>query len=130
VAVSEFFQRVYEIAARIPRGKVVTYGQIAVALGDPRQARTVGWAMRSTPEWLDIPWHRVVNSSGGISTRHSFGELYRRGQRKVSLDVDAQSLTGATRVYEKAGMDVQRQTAVYEKELRSGQYLSTRSVED
>ena len=73
VCVSEIFQRVYEIAARIPRGKVVTYGQIAAALGDPRQARTVGWAMRSTPEWLDIPWHRVVNSSGGISTRHTTG---------------------------------------------------------
>ncbi|MFQ5814285.1 MAG: MGMT family protein, partial [Anaerolineae bacterium] len=43
---SEFFQRVYEIVARIPRGKVVTYGQIAAALGDPRQARTVGWALR------------------------------------------------------------------------------------
>jgi len=73
--VSEFFQRVYEIVARIPRGKVVTYGQIAAALGDPRRARTVGWALHSTAEWLDIPWHRVVNSSGGISTRHIVGEL-------------------------------------------------------
>jgi methylated-DNA-protein-cysteine methyltransferase-like protein len=73
VAVSEFFQRVYEIVARIPRGKVVTYGQIAAALGDPRQARTVGWALHSMPEWLDIPWHRVVNGSGGISTRHTIG---------------------------------------------------------
>lgn len=72
---SEFFQRVYEIVARIPRGKVVTYGHIAAALGDPRQARTVGWALHSTPEWLDIPWHRVVNSSGGISTRHTIGGL-------------------------------------------------------
>jgi methylated-DNA-protein-cysteine methyltransferase-like protein len=71
MCVSEFFQRVYRIVARIPRGKVVTYGQIAAALGDPRQARTVGWALRSTPEWLDIPWHRVVNGSGGISTRHT-----------------------------------------------------------
>jgi methylated-DNA-protein-cysteine methyltransferase-like protein len=75
VCVSEFFQRVYGIVARIPRGKVVTYGQIAAALDDPRQARTVGWALHSTPEWLDIPWHRVVNSSGGISTHHHIGEL-------------------------------------------------------
>jgi methylated-DNA-protein-cysteine methyltransferase-like protein len=73
VCMSEFFQRVYEIVAMIPGGKVATYGQIAAALGDPRQARTVGWALHSTPEWLDIPWHRVVNSSGGISTRHSIG---------------------------------------------------------
>ena len=84
VCVSEFFQRVYEIAARIPRGKVVTYGQIAAALGDPRQARTVGWAMRGTPEWLDIPWHRVVNSSGGISTRHTTGGS--NTQRKLLED--------------------------------------------
>ena len=81
VCVSEFFQRVYKIVAQIPRGKVVTYGQIAAALGDPRQARTVGWAMRSTPEWLDIPWHRVVNSLGGISTRHTAGGL--NAQRKL-----------------------------------------------
>ena len=84
MAVSEFFQRVYGIAARIPRGKVVTYGQIAAALGDPRQARTVGWALCSTPEWLDIPWHRVVNSSGGISTRYAVGEL--NIQRKLLED--------------------------------------------
>jgi len=81
---SEFFQRVYEIVTRIPRGKVVTYGQIAADLGDPRQARTVGWAMRGTPEWLDIPWHRVVNSSGGISTRHAIGGL--NTQRKLLED--------------------------------------------
>ena len=84
VCVSGFFQRVYEIVACIPRGKVVTYGQIAAALGDPRQARTAGWALHSTPEWLDIPWHRVVNSSGGISTRHTVGEL--NIQRKLLED--------------------------------------------
>jgi mycothiol synthase len=44
--------------------------------------------------------------------------------------VDAQSLTGATRLYEKAGMYVQRQYATYEKELRPGEDLSTQSVED
>jgi len=61
---------------------------------------------------------------------HSFGQFYRRGKRKVGLDVDAQSLTGATRLYEKAGMHVQRQYAIYEKELRSGEELSTQSLED
>ena len=84
VCVSEFFQRVYEIAARIPRGKVVTYGQIAAAVGDPRQARTVGWALHSIPEWLDIPLHRVVNNSGGISTRCTVDEL--NVQRKLLED--------------------------------------------
>ena len=60
---------------------------------------------------------------------HSFGEFYRRGKRRVSLDVDAESLTGATRLYEKAGMHVQRQSAGYEKELRPGKDLSTQSVQ-
>jgi ribosomal protein S18 acetylase RimI-like enzyme len=59
---------------------------------------------------------------------HTFGECYRRGKRKVALDVDADSLTGATRLYEKAGMHVQRQSAVYRKELRPGKDLSTRSL--
>jgi mycothiol synthase len=61
---------------------------------------------------------------------HSFGELYRRGRRVVTLDVDTQSLTGATRVYEKAGMHVQRQSVTYEKELRPGKDLRTETVED
>jgi GNAT superfamily N-acetyltransferase len=52
----------------------------------------------------------------------SFRELYRRGQGKVGLMVDANSLTGATRLYEKAGMhtDSARQMTIYEKELRPG----------
>lgn len=60
--------------------------------------------------------------------RHSFGKFYRRGVCKVSLHVDAKSLTGATRLYEKAGMHVDRQSHHYEKELRPGKDLSTRSV--
>ena len=52
---------------RIPRGRVATYGQIAALLGRPRAARAVGWAMHDCPG--DVPWHRVVNASGGISRR-------------------------------------------------------------
>jgi mycothiol synthase len=60
--------------------------------------------------------------------RHSFGELYRRGQRAVGLGVDAYNLTGALRLYEKAGMRVQRQNNTYEKELRPGVELSTQAI--
>lgn len=49
--------------------------------------------------------------------RHAFGEFYRRGMRKAGLSVDSQSLTGATRVYERAGMRVERQYDIYEKVL-------------
>jgi ribosomal protein S18 acetylase RimI-like enzyme len=60
--------------------------------------------------------------------RHSFGELYRRGRRKVGLGVDASNLTGALRLYEKAGMRVYRQNNTYEKELRPGVELSTQAI--
>jgi mycothiol synthase len=62
--------------------------------------------------------------------RHSFRALYRRGKRKVGLGVDADSLTGATRLYEKAGMHVYRQYVEYEKELRPGEELSTQAAAD
>ena len=60
-----FFQAVYEIVAQIPRGYVVSYGQIARLLGSPRAARQVGWAMRQCPD--ELPWHRVVMSDGSIA---------------------------------------------------------------
>ena len=54
---------------RIPRGRVVTYGQIARLLEERYSPRLVGWAMHATPrDERNIPWHRVINSRGGIST--------------------------------------------------------------
>lgn len=63
------FELVYRIAREIPRGKVTSYGAIARMLGQPGAARTVGWALHSTPAEYDVPWHRVVNSRGAISAR-------------------------------------------------------------
>ena len=62
-----FFERVWALVAKIPAGTVATYGQIAALLGNPRAARTVGWALHSMPDDLDIPWHRVINGKGRIS---------------------------------------------------------------
>jgi methylated-DNA-protein-cysteine methyltransferase-like protein len=70
-----FFRQVYEIVARIPRGKVVTYGQLAIYLGSPGAARTVGWAMKSAPPELDLPCHRVVDRAGRMAPDHVFGGL-------------------------------------------------------
>jgi mycothiol synthase len=53
--------------------------------------------------------------------RHSFGALYHAGKRRVSLEVDAENRTGATRLYEKAGMHVERRQETFEKELRPGE---------
>lgn len=69
----DFFSRVYELVSQIPEGKVATYGQIALLLGEPRSARVVGWAMRAAPKQLNLPCHRVVNRLGEMSPGYVFG---------------------------------------------------------
>lgn len=70
----KYFDKVYKIVAQIPKGKVSTYGQIAATLGNPRNARVVGWAMRATPEHLGLPCHRVVNRTGVLAPSYVFGD--------------------------------------------------------
>jgi methylated-DNA-protein-cysteine methyltransferase-like protein len=62
----KYRERVYAIVRKIPRGRVMTYGQIAELLGDGYTPRTVGFVMHSSPD--GTPWHRVVNAQGGCST--------------------------------------------------------------
>ncbi len=59
----------------------------------------------------------------------SFSEFYKRGIHEVYLGVDASSLTGATRLYERVGMHIDRRSDTYEKEIRAGREISTQSVE-
>ena len=71
--------------------------------------------------WVDVVGVRPSWRRRGIALallRHSFGALYRAGARKVALEVDTQSPTEATRLYEKAGMHVERRYDFFEKELR------------
>jgi len=68
-----FFNRVYQIVAEIPKGKVATYGQIAAMIGKPRSARVVGWAMHSAPREMNLPCHRVVNKAGSMGPGYIFG---------------------------------------------------------
>ena len=65
---TSFFEQVYRLVRRIPSGKVTSYGAIAHMLDHPHAARTVGWALHGLPENSDVPWHRVINSKGRIST--------------------------------------------------------------
>ena len=62
-----FDQQVYAAVARIPRGQLATYGQIAELIGAYGAARQVGWALRRLPLPSPIPWQRVVNAKGQIS---------------------------------------------------------------
>jgi len=67
--VSDKYPRIYAVVARVPKGKVATYGQIAELAGLPRQARLVGYALHALPAEGALPWHRVVNARGAISLR-------------------------------------------------------------
>ena len=72
-ASSQFAARVYDIVARIPHGRVTTYGRIARTIGDPRGARMVGWALLHVADERDLPCHRVVNRVGLLSGGWHFG---------------------------------------------------------
>ncbi|MEZ5069475.1 MAG: MGMT family protein [Bacteroidales bacterium] len=68
-----FFQRVYELTRKIPRGRVTTYGAIAACLGSPGAARMVGWALNSCgSEEEFVPAHRVVNRQGLLTGKMHF----------------------------------------------------------
>jgi methylated-DNA-protein-cysteine methyltransferase-like protein len=67
-----FFQKVYEVAALIPYGRVTSYGAIAKYLGAARSARMVGWAMNSAGSMENVPAHRVVNKAGLLTGKHHF----------------------------------------------------------
>jgi mycothiol synthase len=99
--------------------------------GDEIAGTSFGYAeMAEDPElgWVyglgvRKPWRR--RGLGLALLLHSFGALYQRGKRRMALNVDAENLTGATRLYEKAGMHVERQQTIYERELRPGKEPGT-----
>ena len=69
-----FHQRVFAVVARIPVGRVTTYGWIARALGAPRSARIVGWALHSGVGRKEVPCHRVLNRDGELSGAWAWGD--------------------------------------------------------
>jgi len=71
----DFFDRVYKIVAKIPKGKVTTYGHIAEACGIRSSARTVGWALNSS-KGTGLPCHRVVNRVGALTGKFHFGDAH------------------------------------------------------
>ncbi len=68
-----YFDKVYSLVQKIPKGKVTTYGNIARALGNPRMSRQVGWALHANPSNSVTPCHRVVNQKGELSSAFAFG---------------------------------------------------------
>jgi methylated-DNA-protein-cysteine methyltransferase-like protein len=95
-AAESLHDRIYAVVSRIPKGRIATYGQIAHLTGMPRQARLVGYALHALPANTRVPWHRVVNAQGAISTPPRSAMKQRRllesegvkfdGRGKIALD--------------------------------------------
>lgn len=90
-----FFTNVYEIVSAIPRGKVMTYKDVAVRAGSPKASRAVGMAMKHNPDMPRIPCHRVVAADGsmrGYSAGHGTSTkmemLKREGVAFIGKKVD------------------------------------------
>ena len=74
------YERIYAVVRRIPRGRVATYGDVAALAGLKGHARQVGYALHALSGPRRVPWHRVVNAQGRISTGKGIagGELPQR----------------------------------------------------
>jgi methylated-DNA-protein-cysteine methyltransferase-like protein len=84
---NSFREQVYTLVAQIPRGHVMTYGQIAALCGSPRSARIVGQVAHWGPP--DLPWQRVVNQKGGLAGGYTTGgqEAHRRDLEADGVEV-------------------------------------------
>ena len=93
----DFVRRTLTACREIPRGRVITYGGLAAALGAPRAARAVGNAMASNPFALIIPCHRVIRNGGGLGGFGGSGPAMKRRlleQEGVVFDAQGRVLPG------------------------------------
>ena len=70
----DFYKRLAIVGARIPYGRVATYGQIALLCGKPRNARQVGYTLNHHRSGDDFPAYRIVNSQGRLSGARAFAQ--------------------------------------------------------
>ncbi|HEY5601246.1 MAG TPA: MGMT family protein [Patescibacteria group bacterium] len=85
---TNFAKKVYDVTSKIPKGKVVTYSQIALKIGNPKSARAVGNALHKNPDSFKYPCHRVVNVNGRLATNFGFGGSREQKLRLLSEGVD------------------------------------------
>ena len=83
-----FSESVYEYLKTIPKGKVVTYGMIARAIGHPRASRQVGNALHHNPTPVVVPCHRVVNREGRLAPAFAFGGIDKQAELLRSEGVE------------------------------------------
>ncbi len=83
-----FDESVYEYVKTVPKGRVVTYGMIAAAVGRPRAARQVGNALHRNPYPVVVPCHRVVNREGRLAPAFAFGGTDAQAELLRAEDVE------------------------------------------
>jgi methylated-DNA-protein-cysteine methyltransferase-like protein len=86
-----FRARVYAVVSMIPVGRVMGYGHVAVALGAPRAARQVGWALAALALDTDVPWQRVIRSSGALAFQ---GDPWRGDRQRALLVAEGVEFEG------------------------------------
>lgn len=86
-----FRARVYAVVEAIPPGRVMGYGHVAAALGQPGAARQVGWALAALPSGTAVPWQRVVRSSGHLAMQ---GDPSRAREQRLRLLAEGVEVVG------------------------------------
>lgn len=84
-------EKVYGFLKTVPKGKVVTYGQIAEAAGNPRAARAVGNILHSNPNGEEISCYKVVDSKGRLSEHYAFGGIEKQKERLEKEGIEVKS---------------------------------------
>lgn len=82
------FEKIYSVVEKIPRGKVATYGQVALYAGNRHWSQVVGYALHANPDPSRIPCHRVVNRFGETSQAFVFGGRDRQTELLISEGVE------------------------------------------
>ena len=96
-------KRVYELLRTVPSGRVITYGQIAAALGNPMWARAVGNALHKNPDGDLYPCYKAVNGKGELSPFYAFGGLSAQRARLEAEGISVRGNRVDLRVY---GMEI------------------------
>ncbi len=78
-------ERIWQVVAAIPHGKVATYGQVASLAGMPNQARLVGRVLSRLPAGTQLPWHRVLNAAGRISNPNAVRQQERLAEEGLTF---------------------------------------------
>lgn len=91
----DFYQRVILVCRQIPKGKVASYGQVALLCGKPKNARQVGYALNRRIREGEVPAHRVVNGQGYLSGAKAFAVW---DQQKRMLEAEGVEVQAENRV--------------------------------